>query len=374
MILTSLALAALLAMAGAMVLPLAADLHRAAHVHLAFALGVMPLIMGAMTHFVPVLTRGRGAGRGVEALALVAWLGGALILAFLAFSLPVAVRGLAAVIGLCAAIGLAAWQYRRGRAALGGPHPGLRWYLAALACLGASLLAVLAMTQWPQHFLALKRLHLHLNLFGFVGLTAVGTLQVLLPTAAGRPDPGAAGRLRADLSAALAGTLLIACGAAWLPFLSWPGLALWLFPLGRMGRAWVKLYRGQVLAWHGAVPLLATALAGFSLAVVAGAAHGAGWIDSTGLAHCYVYAFLFPLVSGAAGQLLPLWLRPGRQTPWHELARRRLTHASAARAILLLAAGVLVLAGQRWGGVLAVSALLPFVLAAIWISVQSRRA
>lgn len=374
MILASLVLAALLAMAGAMALPLVADLHRAAHVHLAFALGVMPLIMGAMTHFVPVLTRSRGAGRRIEALALVAWLGGALIFAFLAFSLPVAVRGLAAALGLFAAIGLAAWQYRRGRAALGGPHPGLRWYLAALACLGASLLAVLAMTQWPQHFLALKRLHLHLNLFGFVGLTAVGTLQVLLPTAAGRPDPGAAGRLRADLPAALAGTLLIACGAAWLPFLSWPGLVLWLLPLGRMGLAWIEHYRGQVLAWHGAVPLLATALAGFSLALLAGAAHGIGWVDATGLAHAYVYAFLFPLVSGAAGQLLPLWLKPGRQTPWHELVRRRLTYASAPRALLLLAAGLLVLAGQRWGGALAVAALLPVVLVAAWGFAQSRRA
>lgn len=374
MILTSLALAALLAMAGAMVLPFAADLHRAAHVHLALALGVMPLIMGAMTHFVPVLTRSRGAGRRVEALALTAWLGGALIFAFLAFSLPEAFRGLAAALGLAAATGLGAWQYRRAASALGGAHPGLRWYLAALACLGASLLAVLAMALWPQQFLALKRLHLHLNLFGFVGLTAVGTLQVLVPTAAGRPDPDAAGRLRADLLPALAGTLLIAGGAAWLPLLSWTGLALWLIPLSRMGGAWARCYRGQVLAWHGAVPLLAMASAGFTLALVAGAAHGAGWIDSTGLAHCYVYAFLFPLVSGAAGQLLPLWLKPGRQLPWHESARRSLTYASAPRAILLLAAGGLVLAGQRWGSVLAVSALLPFVLAAIWISVQSRRA
>lgn len=374
MILALLVLAALVAMAGAMVLPLVADLQRAAHVHLAFALGVMPLIMGAMMHFVPVLTRSRGAERRVEALALVAWLGGALILAFFVHSLPTVVRGLAAALGLGAASGLAAWQYRRGRAALGGSHPGLRWYLAALACLGASLLAVLAMSLWPQHFLALKRLHLHLNLLGFVGLTAVGTLQVLLPTAAGRPDPDAASRLRADLPAALAGTLLIASGAAWLPFLSWLGLALWLIPVGRMALAWIKRYRGEILAWHGAVPLLATALAGFTLALAAGAAHGAGWIDSTGLAHCYVYAFLFPLVSGAAGQLLPLWLKPGRQAPWHELARRRLTYAGAVRAALLLAAGLLVLAGQRWGGALAVAALLPFVLVAAWEFAQSRRA
>ncbi|MDP2784189.1 MAG: hypothetical protein Q8O38_06285 [Sulfurimicrobium sp.] len=374
MVLVFLVMAAILAMVGAWLLPVASDPHRAAHLHLALALGVMPLIMGAMTHFVPVLTRTRAAPRGVEWFALVAWAGGALIVAFFIFTLPAAFRSAAALFGLSAGAGLAAWQLKRGRAALGGAHPGLRWYLAALFCLGASLLAVLAMAVWPQQMLALKRLHLHLNLFGFVGLTAIGTLQVLLPTAAGRPDPAVASRLRADLPMALAGTLLIALGAAWLPLLSWLGLALWLLPLGRLAHAWLGLYRERIFQYHGAMPLLATALAGFSIALMAGGVHGAGWMDSTGVGHWFVFSFLFPLVSGAAGQLLPLWLRPGRQTEWHDWARRRLTFAAGTRAALFLVAGLLAMAGFKWASWLALAALLPFALAAGSVLRQARRA
>ena len=324
-----------------------------------------------MTHFVPVLTRTRAASRGIEAFAALAWLGGALIVAFFIFPLPPAFRSAAAFLGLTAVAGLAAWQARRAGAALGGAHPGLRWYLAALACLGVSLLAVLAMGIWPQQMLALKRLHLHLNLFGFVGLSAVGTLQVLLPTAAGQPDPQVASRLRADLPTALGGTGLIALGAAWLPLLSWLGLLLWLIPLSRLTRAWLANYRAGIFRLHGAVPFLAAALAGFSIALVAGDAHGAGWMGSTGVAHLFVFSFLFPLVSGAAGQLLPLWLRPGRQTEWHERARQRLTCAAGARAALLLAAGLLAVAGFKWASWLALAALLSFALAAgslLWLA------
>jgi len=374
MILVFLVMSAILAMAGAWLLPLAVDLHRATHLHLAFALGVMPLIIGAMTYFAPVLTRTRGAERSVAWFAMFAWVGGALIVAFFALTLPVAVRDAAAAMALIACVKLAAWQLKRGRAALGGAHPGLRWYLAALFCLGTSLLAVLAMSVWPREALALKNLHLHLNLFGFVGLTAIGTLQVLLPTAAGRPDPAVAARLRADLPMALSGALLIALGAAWLPLLSWLGMALWLLPLGRLARAWLSLYREHIFQRHGAASLLVTALVGFAGALVAGGLHVAGWVESAHVGHVWVFAFLFPLVSGAAGQLLPLWLKPGQQGEWHDQARQHLTYASGTRALLLMAGGGMALAGMRWGAVFALAGLLPFALLAGWVGLQSRRA
>ncbi|MBI4809392.1 MAG: hypothetical protein HY799_10655 [Nitrosomonadales bacterium] len=373
MVLVSLVLAAILGMAGAWLLPYVTGLHRAAHVHLAFALGVMPLIMGAMTHFVPVLTRTRAAPGVVEGYAALAWVGGALIVVFFIFPMPEILRSAAALPGLAACIGLLAWQLMRSKEALGGAHPGVRWYLAALLCLAASLLAVLAMSVWPQQMPALKRLHLHLNLLGFVGLTAVGTLQVLLPTAAGHPDPQIAHRLRAGLPAALGSTLLIAAGAAWLPPLSWLGLLLWLIPLGRLLRAWLARYRNEIFCRHGAVPLLAMALAGFSIALVAGGVHGAGRLDSVGIAHAFVFAFLFPLVSGAAGQLLPLWLRPGQQTEWHARAHRRLTYASGLRAALFLVAGLLALAGFKPASWFALAALLPFALAAFSLLRDARR-
>lgn len=373
MVLVLLVLTAFLGMMGAWSLPYFTEWHRAAHVHLAFAMGVMPLIMGAMTHFVPVLTRTRAAPGSVVGYAALALAGGALAVVFFGFALPELFRGSAALLGLVASIGLAAWLVMRGRNALGGAHPGLHWYLAALICLAASLLAVLAMSVWPQQMLALKRLHLHLNLFGFVGLTAVGTLQVLLPTAAGRPDPLVAHRLRADLPAALLGTMLIASGAAWLPALSWLGVLLWSYPLGRLLYAWGRLYRADILRLHGAVPLLAMAGAGFCTALVAGVMHAAGWLDAVGVAHLFVFSFLFPLVSGAAGQLLPLWFRPGRQTEWHAQARRRLTFASGTRAALFLVGGLLALAGYGWASWLALVALLPFGLATVSLLRETRR-
>jgi hypothetical protein len=367
-----LVMVAILSMAGALMLPLLAEMHRATHIHLAFALGVMPLIMAAMIHFVPVLTRTGKAQRQVELLPVLVWQAGVLAAAFFAFSLPQSVRLFAALLALLVVARLAGWQWMRARAALGSPHPGVYWYLAALLCLAISLLAVAAMDMWPAHYLAFRNLHLHLNLFGFVGLTAIGTLQVLLPTAAGQADPLVAERLRRDLPLALGGALLIGFAAAWRPALSWLGLVLWLLPLARLGRAWWQHFHDRIFSWHGASPLLAMAGAGYGAALVAGGLHAAGWVDSAAAGHMLVFAFLFPLISGAAGQLLPLWLRPGRQTEWHALSRRNLTYGGGARALLLLSAGLLALGGVRWGGSLALAGLLPFALAAGWVVIQSR--
>ncbi|MFA6062148.1 MAG: hypothetical protein WC736_06010 [Gallionella sp.] len=356
-----LVMTAMLSMAGTWLL--SGQLHPAAHVHLAFALGVMPMIMGAMLHFVPVLTRSRAAERQVARLPALAWMGGALISAFFIFSLPEIWRNIAALLALIACLVLGLWQIQRSRAALGGAHPGVRWYLAALFCLTISLLAVLSMSLWPVQYLALKRLHLHLNLFGFIGLTAIGTLQVLLPTAAGLPDPQIANRLRKHLPYALTGTVLISLGAAWWPPLCWPGLVLWLIPLAQLLRTWISHFRSHIFCLHGAAPLLASALSGFVIALIAGSAHGAGWIHSTDAAHLYVFAFLFPLVSGAAGQLPPLWLKPGRQTEWHAWARHRLTFAAGIRALLFLLAGIAT--GFNGASYLALAAILAFVLSAV---------
>ncbi|MCW8904939.1 hypothetical protein, partial [Sedimenticola sp.] len=53
--------------ASGLLLPQVLPLRPSAPLHLIFALGIMPLIMGAMTYFVPVLTRTRAA----EPLSLV---------------------------------------------------------------------------------------------------------------------------------------------------------------------------------------------------------------------------------------------------------------------------------------------------------------
>ena len=190
-------LTAVASFATAVALPLLHPLPSAAHIHLALAVGVMPLIFGAMVHFVPVLTRSAIAPIGARLIPLLMLIAG--VLAFFSFAAPSQSYYLAAFIALAAAVTFAAWIIRRAARAVGKPHPCLYWYLGAIVCLILALAAVSAMALWPEQRLALKRLHLHLNTLGFIGLTAIATLQVLLPTVAGKPDPQAGTRLHRDL-------------------------------------------------------------------------------------------------------------------------------------------------------------------------------
>ena len=358
--LIALVLTALASFAGAFALPLLQPLPPAVHIHLALAMGVMPLILGAMTHFVPVLTRSGAPSSGVQTLPLLALAAG--VLAFSSFAASTQIYYFAALLALAAAGLFAGWIVRRGKLALGAPHPCLHWYLAALACLLLALAAVAAMALWPEQRLALKRLHLHLNTLGFIGLTAIATLQVLLPTAAGKPDPQAASRLRQDLKWALGGTLLVAAGSAWWPPLAWLGAALWLPPLARLIGAWLKLYGGKIWRRHGAAPALAAALAGFAAALLFGLLHGAGRLNTTDTAHAFILGFLLPLVTGAVSQLLPVWLQPGPQTAWHGQLRQRLQWGGGLRGLLFFCGGLLLALGWRAGLLLAGAALAMFLL------------
>lgn len=270
----------------------------------------------------------------------------------------------AAGVGAVAAFGMGSWIYVRGRRALDRPHPGLHWYTAAAVCLLLALIAVLAMRWLPEQRMALRRFHLHLNTLGFVALTAVGTLQVLLPTAAGRADPGAAPRLRRDLKWAVAGALLIAAGSAWASWLTWIGLGLWILALAPLAASWLARFRADLVALHGPGASLGAALIGLGLALLAGALHGARWLPAANAVTAFFLAFLLPLVTGAVSQLLPLWLRPGGRTRWHEALRTRLGRFSGVRALLFLAGGVLAALGWRAGLALALFGLLLFALQA----------
>ena len=266
--------------AGAVALPLLHPLPPSAHIHLALAVGVMPLIFGAMIHFVPVLTRSAIAPLAVRLMPLLLLAAG--VLAFFSFAAPSQAYYLAAYIALAAAVAFAVWIIRRAVNAVGKPHPCLNWYLGAIACLILALAAVSAMALWPEQRLALKRLHLHLNTLGFIGLTAIATLQVLLPTAVGRPDPQAGTRLHHDLKWALAGTLLISIGAAWYKPLIYPGALLWTIPLLRLDKAWLSLYFHEIRQLHGVSSSLAAALIGFIVALLFGLLHADGILSPTG--------------------------------------------------------------------------------------------
>ena len=155
-------------------------------IHLIMATGIMPLIMGAMIYFTPVLTHSRTPGRLVMMVPLLALVSGALASTGLLWRrdlLPIP-----AVLALAAAGALLGWMWYRARTMLGRPHPGLDWYRWALACLLLGLLAILVAMFRPEYWMALRRFHLHINLLGFVGMTAFGTLRVLVPTVAGEPS------------------------------------------------------------------------------------------------------------------------------------------------------------------------------------------
>ena len=358
--------AALAALAASLALILSGGASPAAAAHIAFAAGILPLISGAMLHFVPVLMRGRPPGRMLQLLPPAMLAAG--LLAAAAFLLPpffeAGIR-LAVLAGLTSAAILAGWIRRRGRAALGAPHPGLRWYLAAVLCLALALAAVLAMEFLPAQRAALRLVHLHLNTLGFIGLTALGTLAVLLPTAAGRPDPDAAGWLRRMLPWTLAGVLLTAAGAAWWQPASYAGLLLLFVPLARLGTAWVTRFPGEILRAHGAAPSLALALAGLLVLLCFGALHGQRRIEGGDAVFGFLLAFLLPLVTGAASQLLPLWLQPGIQTGWHRAARATLGRFAVLRGLTFVAAGWLVALGWPAGAWLAAAGLAAFIAQAL---------
>ncbi len=335
------------------------DLPAAALLHIILALGIMPLILAAMAYFIPVLTR---TGKP-EPLVLLSPIGALIagLLATLSLSLSYPLYPVAAAIALLAVGGLLWWSQQRAKATLGRPHPGLLWYQLALTALILGLLLIILAALWPEQWLPLKRLHLHLNLLGFIGLAALGTLRVLLPTAGGFSDPQAGVWLMGEWRWLVAGTLLIAAGAAWSAVLADIGLLLWLISLARLVRGLLSAHQGRLWQWHGAAVSLIIAVAGLALCLTGGALHGHGLLPASQAGEAFVIAFLLPLVTGAATHLLPLWLlqsQPERQ----QRLRARLGYLGAVRGLAFLAAGGLTLASQPLAFWLAIAALCQFLI------------
>jgi len=357
-----LALAALLFMAGSVALVLMGQATPAA-AHIAFAAGIMPLIFGAMMHFVPVLTRSRAAVAPLRWLPLGMSVAG--MLAASAFVVPgffeIGIH-VGACLAFVGALILAVWIVRRARATLGAPHPCLYWYLAAVLCLALALAATLAGLLWPAQRVALRIFHLHLNTLGFIGLTAIGTLTVLLPTAAARPDASAAPRLRSDLALTVLGVLMLAAGSAWFVPVAYSGMLLLLLAVVSLGTTWAAQFWREISRRDGAAPSLALALFGFAALLFIGAGHVRGPLAGRDAIFGFVLAFLLPLVTGAVGQLLPLWLKPGLQQAWQQQARTTLTRYGALRALAFVISGLLVAFGLRQAALLAAVALVLFMV------------
>lgn len=331
--------------------------------HLAFAGGIVPLIFAAMIHFVPVLTRTGDASAAIHRLPWLAQVAGGLAIAGFFGVLPYPAVFLAAFADLLLAATLLAWVVRRARAALGTPHPGWRWYAAALLLLMSALLAVLAMAGWPEQSLAWRYLHLHLNTLGLVGLAAFGTLPVLLPTALGQPDVQAAGWLRRRLWPQVAAVILLAVGSAAYWPLSLAGAAILIILALGLVAHWLRQFGVAALLGDGAVSVLLAAVAGWLLCLLAGSLHGAGLIAARPTLAAWAAAFLLPLVSGALTQLLPVWRCPGARTPARDALRHCLAVGGRWRGLLFLLAGLAFIAEAGVaGGILAGGALGWFVL------------
>ena len=344
--------------------------------HITFALGIMPLILAAIIYFVPVLTRGSGATPWLNVTPVLAWFGAAGILAGFCgqFGLLVASQ-VSFIFSIAAVAAILIWMQRRSRRMLGNPHPCFDWYLAALLFLGTALLVIPAMAQWPAYWTALKLYHLHANLLGLVGLTAIGTLQVLYPTAAGYVDPAASSRLAKDLKYSCAGVLLLAIGAALAAgpaagiFVAKPmallGAALYLIAPLRMGNHWRKEIGIRTNCLNGAVPSLVLSCIGLLGLIFAGIGHMLGMLSGRDASLGFIVAFLLPLVSGAATQLLPVWLRPGPQRDWHAQLRNSLGKLSGLRALLMVCGGFSIALGWPEGLWLGVAGILLFATTAI---------
>lgn len=377
--LVAIALVTLLAFAGGGVLAATGAASPVVAAHVPFAIGIVPLIIAAISHFIPVLTRTRAPHAVILALPFVAQLAGGLAVLAMHGVLPRSALHAAASIDLVAAIVLAVWARSRARASLGQPHPGWRWYPAAMVMLAAALLSVLATAAWPDAYLALRNLHLHLNTLGLIGLAAFGTLPVLLPTALGRPEPAAATWLTKNLKLFAAGALAVALAAGLavtaLSTLTVPlavlGAVLLTVPAGALFSQWRRQFGWTALLGDGAAVVLCTALAGWLCLVATallhaplGAFRGLGGLSGQGAVAAYAGLFLMPLVTGAMTQLLPVWRHPGPMSAARQQMRIALARAGRLRAGLFLAGGLALLAGFPLPGAAAVLlALLLFLVA-----------
>ena len=354
----------LLALAAAAVLAAGGWGAPVAVAHLAFAVGIVPLVFAAISHFVPVLTRTSDAEPAVMRIPPLAQVTGVLAVLAMQGFVPRWGAHLAALADLLLAAFLLSWVAARVRRALGAPHPGWRWYGVAIGCLMLALLAILAGALAPAYWRTLRTFHLHLNTLGFVGIAALGTLPVLLPTALGKADPDAAGWLRRRLWLVAGGVIVLATGAAvtW-PFAA-PGAAVVLVVgLSLLGQ-WLRRHGWRALFGDGVCASLAAALCGLVLTLGAGVAHGSGLVPARPTLEAWVASFLLPLVTGALAQLLPVWRWPGNATAQRAAMRTRLAAGGAWRALMFLGGGAAMLAGEGVAGAtLAGGGLLLFALA-----------
>lgn len=340
-------------------------LARPAALHLAFAAGVLPLIFGAMLHFVPVLTQTGDPGKRLHRLPEFARLAGLFAVAALAGWLPYVTLALAATVDFFLAAILLRWIIGRARATLGRPHPCWRWYALALGLAMLAFVAAFILASAPESWRHWKHVHLHLNTLGLVGLAAFGTLPVLLPTTLGQVDTQAAVWLRRRLAVFAGAALMVAAGGWWPPLAVAGALAQAVVVCELLGR-WLRAFGWRALVGDGAAVSLSVAAAGYVLQLLAGIAHGLGGLPAAPGVAAWAVGFLLPLVSGALTHLLPVWRWPGPVSEQRRQARAELARFGWARAVCWALGGAVLAGGLDGLGLgLAAAGLLPFLVAVV---------
>lgn len=367
--LAALSLLALLASVG---LTLSGAGSPAAAAHLLFAVGIVPLIFGAITHFVGVLTRTGEAAAGIRALPFVAQGAGLVVVAAMLSVLPRWSLHAAAVMELALCLTLLAWVIGRARACIGSPHPGWRWYAAALSCFALALMLVLLAALFPALYLPFRLAHLHLNTLGFIGCAAFGTLPLLLPTALAQADSSAAHWLRQAFLPMLAAVLLISIGAGLS--IREPSLAIAASGLGATIQAavafsllwrWSQNFSARVLWRDGITASLVLAVIGYLGLLGAGLAHGVALLPAGPSVLAWACGFLLPLVTGALSQLLPVWRWPGPRLPRNASLRASMARNGQWRALCFLVCSACFVAGWNAAGAIILLTGIAIFLAAL---------
>ncbi|MBF0425584.1 MAG: hypothetical protein HQL66_07170 [Magnetococcales bacterium] len=341
-------------------------------VHVVLAVGVLPLMTAMIIHFSAVLARSRPAEGIVAWLPVLAMVTG--VAAFLAMQVDRRFVYLAAALGGMIGGVLLAWMRALARRSVGAVHPGLLWYQGAVVFFLLAMASIVAGMLMPQQWHALRSLHMHCNLLGFLGITAIGTLQVLLPTVGGYVDEEVMQRLRVDFKYAVIGTLGAAIGAAWYRPLSWIGLVGWLIPVMHLAAS-VLRHRPQVWTSGGVLFSLFAALAGYLSLMLAGIPIVLGWMDPALTVPLFFMAFLFPLVTGALSHLLPLWLRQGDGSAgFHARDRLLLARGSRLRTLIFVGSGMAMAGGYAWSVYLALIGLVWFTGQVMAVVISESRA
>ncbi|MBF0358045.1 MAG: hypothetical protein HQL70_05510 [Magnetococcales bacterium] len=323
--------------------------------HLILAMGAFPLIFGAMVYFTPTLTRTAPPSGWICWLPFLAMATGFIVLIAISWE-PMFVV-VAAPLGILLSSVLLYWMGRQSRKSLGGPHPGLSWYKAAIIFLIFGLTTIFVAYLNPQWWQALRSVHQQLNLVGFLGLTAIGTLQVFLPTVARYHDPESGKRLEQHLKFVVIGSVFLAAGAADIAFCNEIGRMVWLIPLIAIIKSIWRQRRG-IKNPSGAAVSLFGALFGFTGLIV---------LDGITNLHYLFCFFLFPLVSGALSHLLPLWKWPGHSIAKREAGQYFLARRGALRLLFFYIAGVISVWSREWGGGLAGLVVLFFAGELLWL-------